>query len=60
MAFTRAHRFIRRGLKPVNVLLDRACGPGIGDFGLLKFSEGVATLSQLMQAGAPVHGFRYL
>jgi serine/threonine protein kinase len=44
MAFMRANRFICRGLKPANVLLDRACEPRTGDFGLSTFIERVATL----------------
>jgi hypothetical protein len=56
MELIRANRFIRRGLKPANILLDHTCEPRIGDFGLLKFIERVATLSRSMQAGAPVHG----
>jgi serine/threonine protein kinase len=36
MAFMHANRFIHRGLKPANVLLDRACEPRIGDLGVSK------------------------
>jgi hypothetical protein len=56
IVFMRANRFIHRGLKPADVLLDRAREPRIGDFGLSKVIERGATLSQSMQVGAPVHG----
>jgi serine/threonine protein kinase len=56
MAFMHVDRFIRRGLKPANVLLYRARRPRIGRFGPSKSIERMATLSRSMQAGAPVHG----
>jgi serine/threonine protein kinase len=56
MAFMQANQFIHRGLKPANVILDRARGPWIGDFWLSQFIERGATLSQSMQVGGIVHG----
>jgi TPR repeat protein len=51
MAFMHEQRCIHRDLKPPNVLLDERCEPRIADFGLSKYVEKGATLSQSMHGG---------